>query len=226
MGSGGKGRQNAWLLVLLAVAVVGLFAVRGLDLPQVVAPWLPLRGPKPQRPPLPGPGTELLGIRAAGRERGRRTWELRADRLNRTVDGLVIEAYNIHDGKIYEESGASWSFRAGYARYELLTGRLRIWGGISGVLGDGTTFAAERAEADTRRRTIEIPVPVTVRGKDLNLSADSLTADLAAETVTLRGNVALEWPEGRMRAAEAVYSFRDGTFAITGQAGEGVDLSL
>lgn len=221
-----KSASATWRsLFLLALGVMGLFALRGLRLPFPGALWPP-PAPKIRPPFYAAPGTELSLTRVVGRRQGKRAWEFKAERITRSLDGMTFMAEKISEGQIYEAEKPSCVFRAGQVRYEVLPQRLTIGGGFDGRLSDGTTFTAALVTADLRRKSLTIPGPVKVEGKEVSLTADSLTADLAAETVTLKGNAVIRWSGGTMRAAEVTYSVRDGTFSVQGNQGEGVDLTL
>lgn len=210
---------------MLALGILGLFALRGLRLPSPSALWSP-RAPQTRQPFYATPGTELTLTRVVGRNHGKRAWEFRAKRITRSLDGLTFMAEEIHEGRIYDGEKLSCAFKAGQIRYDVLTQRLTLSGGIDGRLSDGTTFTAALVAADLRQKSLTIPGPVKVEGKEVNVTADSLTSDLAAETVTLKGNAVVAWSGGTMRAAEVTYSVKDGTFSVQGNQGEGVDLTL
>jgi hypothetical protein len=139
---------------------------------------------------------------------------------------MSIGGYDISEGRVYDGEKTGCAFSAGHVRYEVLTRLLRIGGGITGRLPDGAVFTAGGGTVDLRREILAIPGPVKMEGKDVKMSADGLTADLAAEMVTLRGNVAIAWRGGVIRADEVLYSAKDGTFSVRGTPGKGVDLEL
>lgn len=215
------------LVILLAVGLAGLFLLRTLRFPAVLAPWPSPPADRPHAPIYASPGTELTLTRVVGREDGERRWEFRAKRIKRTIDGLVFTAEEIEEGRIYDQDRVSCTFSAGRARYEFPGRRLAISGGLTGWLADGeSTFTAAEAEADLRANILTIPGPVKVEGKEVNLTADRLTADLKGEIVTLSGHAVVVWSGGTLRAEEITYSVKDGTFSVGGAGGEGVELIL
>ena len=222
-----RSKGSPWtLVILLAVGMAGLFLLRTLRFPAVLAPWSSPARPS-HIPIYTAPGTELSLTRVVGREAGQRRWEFRAKRIKRSVDGLVFTADEIEEGRIYDRDRVRCTFSAGRARYEFPGRRLVISGGLTGWLANGeVTFTAAEAEADLRGNTLTIPSPVKVEGKEVNLTADRLTANLAEETVTLSGHAVVVWSGGTLRAEEVTYSVKDGSFSVGGTGGEGVELIL
>ena len=218
-------RFGATPAILLAVAVAGLFVLRGLPMPQVSALW-PVSRPPTRQAFYAAPGTELVRAKLVGRDQGRKSWEFRAGRITRSVDGIVIQAEDVTEGRVFDDDKISCSFRAGHLRYEVLTRNLKVGGGIRGKLPNGTTFTAGEGEVDLRRKSLVIPGPVKVEGEEVSVTADSLAADLGAKTVTLRGNVTLVWAEGSLRAEEVTDPMEDGTFSVRGGRDERVELTL
>ena len=215
------------LVILLAVGLAGLFLLRTLRFPAVIAPWSLAPTDRPHAPIYAAPGTEMTLTRVVGREDGKRQWEFKAKRIRRSLDGLVFTAEMIEEGRIYDQDRVQCTFRAGQARYEFPGRRIAISGGLTGWLADGeSTFTAAEAEADLQANTLIIPVPVKVEGKEVNLTADRLTADLKGEIVTLSGHAVVVWSGGTIRAEEITYSVKDGTFSVGGTGGEGVELIL
>ena len=51
------------------------------------------------------------------------------------------------------------------------------------------TLATEKLDYDQARRRIHIPVPATITGASLTLTADAMTVDLEGETARLEGSV-------------------------------------
>jgi len=221
----GRAPARAYAAILV-LGVAGLFLLRGLRLPAVVLPW-PARSGRARQPLYARPGTDLIQAKVVGREHGQRHWEFRARRINRSVDGLIFAAEGIEEGRVYNGAEVYCTFGAARARYEALTRRLTLSGGLVGRLADGTaTFTAATAVADLARDMLSIPGQVKVTGKEINLSADSLTAGLTDKTITLKGNAVVVWSGGTLRAAEVTYSIEDGSFTVGGEMGEGVDLTL
>lgn len=219
-----KHRTVAAAIVILGV--LGLLAMRGLNLPSPNGLWSASSAPRRQRRPFYAvPGTELTLARVIGREHGRRAWEFRAVRIWRSLDGLTVEAEKIEDGRFYQGDQVTLAFSAGRVKYEVLRRRLHLSGGFTGRLSDGSTLAAGTVFLDLGRRTLEIPGPVTLTGKDLNLAAGELAADLDGETVSLRDQVTVHWSGGTIAAEEVVYCVKDGTFTVRGGRG-GVELTL
>lgn len=214
------------LLILAAVGVGGLFFARALPLPAALSLWRIQERPRKSQPFYAAPGTELTAARLVGRERGRLSWECKARRINRSIDGSLILADGIHDGKTYADEKLSCTFEAGRLVYQVLFKRLGIEGGLRGRLADGTVFTAERANVDTQRQTLDIPVLVKVDGPSLRMRADTLAADLAGQIITLRGQVEVAWSGGTLRAQEVVYNAKDGTFSVLGNEGGGVEITL
>lgn len=221
-------RRGRGLLFFFAAGLAGLFLLRGLELPATLAPWRPRESRRAAQPLYAAPGTELTLTRLVAREGGRKAWEFKAGRINRTIDGLVLTAVDISDGIVYDdEEKISYTFSAGELRYEVLTRRLSIKGGLTGRLAGGDAlFQAGEAVADLKRKTMEIPVPVKVESEEVTLSADRLSADLEAEEVVLKGNAVVTWSGGTIKADEVTYSVKDGSFTVSGGPGEGVELIL
>lgn len=219
-------KRRTLLAAAAILGTIGLLALRGLRLPSPSGLWTAAPPPRQQRRPFYAvPGTELTLTRVVGRERGRRAWEFQAAWIRRSLDGLTVEAKKITDGRFYQGDQTTVAFSAGRVKYEALWRRLTLNGGFHGRLSDGSTITAETVVADLGRRTLNIPGAVTLTGKAVNLSAGGLTADLAAETVTLRNKVTVGWEDGTIVAEEVIYSVKDGTFSVRGGPG-GVELTL
>ena len=80
------------LVILLAVGLAGLFLLRTLRFPAVIAPWSLAPTDRPHAPIYAAPGTEMTLTRVVGREDGKRQWEFKAKRIRRSLDGLVFTA--------------------------------------------------------------------------------------------------------------------------------------
>ena len=220
------GKTNCGLIILVLTGVLGMFLLRDLPRSTALLPWRARAQDLKKRPFYAVPGTELTMTRLVGHDRGRRTWELRARRIHRTIDGSLIEAGPILDGIIYSGGKVGCAFQAGRVRYEVPLQRLDVDGGLSGRLDDGTVFTAQAAVVDLRRNILTISGTVKASGPEIAVQAGGLTADLTAQIVTLQGNVTVRWPGGTVHANEAVYSVKDGAFFAQGNNGEGVDITL
>jgi len=169
----------------------------------------------------------MIATKVVFRDNGRKAWEFAAERIARTTDGLVITAVGISEGHVMEGDKVVYTFSAGALRYDVLTGRFSVQGGLTGIMHEGRgVFRAEEAQVDTRRKELSIPGPVSLASEELSLSADSLAADLTNETVLLKGNAVVKWSGGTMRAEEIRYSAKDGTFSVSGTEAGGVELVL
>jgi len=198
--SRGKAAILGFLVVLFGTA---LFTVPLVHWPVwKPAPKRSTRPPAAAAKPTLAPGTEFTGTKAVGRENGQRKWEFQADRITRSLDGLTVNAVKIRGGRLYEDGKTVCSFEAGLVRYEGIFRRITIAGGIKGRWPDGLTFTAAKAIIDLGREQLIIPGKVKVDGAKESLHADSMTADYAAQMITLQGHVACRWSGGMTLSTE------------------------
>lgn len=209
--------------ILAAVFVLGLAGLFFCDLPLPSPPGARRRKVPVPRAPL---GTQLTATRVVGRVHGAKEWEFSAGRIVRSLDGLVITAYGVGEGRVYHEGKLAWIFEAGYLRYHMLTRRLEAREGVVGRSAEGDlVFRAPAVIGDLGRERIFVEGPVELDGEEIAFRADRLEGDLAAETVVLRGHVQVTWSGGTVRGEEISYGVRDGTFTVIG-AEEGVEITL
>ncbi|NLG84648.1 MAG: hypothetical protein GX493_08605, partial [Firmicutes bacterium] len=219
----GKRKERMLFIFLLVLGLLGLFLA---DLPLPTSVGKSRGRPRGLTPAVP-PGMRLMTTRVIGRAHGKKEWEFKAERILRSVDGLLITATGVKEGLVYDEEGKpAWSFAAGYLRYYVLNRRLEAGDGVTGraVAGD-LSFQAPRITADLRRRQLVAEGPVEATGEELRFRAMQLAIDLAAETVVLRGGAEVSWSEGKLKGEEIRYSLKDNGFEVLGST-EGVEIIL
>lgn len=204
--------------------VVVLFGTALFTVPLVHWPvWKPApkrsaRPPATAAIPTLAPGTEFTGTKVVGREKGQRKWEFAADRITRSLDGLTIRAVKIRDGRLYDGGKVVCGFEAGLIKYEGIFRRITIEEGIKGRWSDGLTFTAAKAIVDLGRKQFIIPGEVQVEGAKESFRADSMTADYAAQAITLQGHVVSRWSGGMTFSTElALFDAQNKQLTVPGE---------
>ena len=134
-------------------------------------------------------GTDIaIGqIRHTSVKDGRKEWSLEAASASYS-DDTKEALFNDVQVIFFLENNREAVVKGRQGRLRTDTNNITITGDVTVEEAD-YKLAAQEIRYDNGRRKIDIPVPVTITGRGIELHADRMTVDLSSETALLKGAV-------------------------------------
>ena len=134
-------------------------------------------------------GTDIaIGeIRHTSVKDGRKEWSLKAASANYS-DSTKEALFNDVQVVFFLENNREVMVKGGQGRLKTDTNDITIFGDVT-VEDADYKLAAQEIRYYNGQRQIDIPVPVTITGRGIELHADRMTVDLSSETALLEGAV-------------------------------------
>jgi LPS export ABC transporter protein LptC len=164
----------------------------------------------------------LLGTSLAGWDEGKKIWEVKAERIWRSKDGLTTIFEKINGGKVYTDEEIVY-FEAPRARLDQIHQMMTVQGGIRGKLKDGD-FRTASVQIDLIQKKMTSEGRFSFRYEDLHITAEKIEADLNREILDLVGNVHLRDGRQTYDGNALEYDLNAKTYQINGDTKAEMDL--
>jgi LPS export ABC transporter protein LptC len=172
-------------------------------------------------PPNP-PGMTLVGTTLAGWEEGKKLWEVRAQKIWRSKDGMTTVFEKISGGQVYTDEEIV-HFEAPLARLDQIHQLMTVQGGIQGKLKDGA-FSTASVQIDLLQKKMTSGDKFSFHDGNFHVTADKIESDLAKEMLTLSGNVHLKDGQQAFSGTNLVYDLQAKTYELNGDTKAEMDL--
>lgn len=168
--------------------------------------------PQPKLSPA-GPGIDISEVKLVNWDKQKKEWEIRAKRIWQTVEGNLVYFENIEEGVAYSVKNQNVKFKAGWARWEKIRGKLYIGGGIEAGLDKGN-FSTSEAEVNFRTQEMICNQPVQLNREDLFVKAKTMRINFSKEELFLEGDVELIQNNNLIRSSGLVYNLKEEKFHL------------
>lgn len=161
------------------------------------------------------PGMTLMGTSLAGWEQGKKVWEVNAERIWRSKDGLITVFEKISGGKVFTDEEIVY-FEAPFARMDQIHQMMTVQGGIQGRLKDGE-FSTQSVKIDLLQKKMASDSKFNFRYNDLYITANKIQSDLNQEILLLEGNVHLRDGQQSFEGKALEYDLNAKTYQLSGE---------
>ena len=164
------------------------------------------------------PGMIISQTKLVGWDEQKKTWEVEANRIWQTANGLQVYFEKISQGVIFSVKDQRVSFEAGWVRWEKPSSQMFIGGGMQAHLEQGF-FTTTEAVMIYNKQELYCPKPVRYQESNLSISAKSMRVDLEKEELLLEGDVELVQNKDRVRAKGLIYNLKDEQYRLVEPGG-------
>jgi hypothetical protein len=154
------------------------------------------------------PSIDISEARLTGWDGQKKAWEIEARRIWQATDGNLVYFEEIGQGIIFSETEKRVDFKAGWARWEKLNGKLYIGAGLDAEMEEGK-FSTREGMMDFRSQELVCQDHIHFSHKDITASADSMNVNFLKEELLLEGNIELIQNNNQVRAKGLWYDLKE-----------------
>jgi len=159
---------------------------------------------------------ELHHLVVAGRERGKKGWELEAETVRVSRDERFTDLRQVRRGVLYSQGKPTLRLRAGTARLDAQTRDLKISNGITVDGEDGLRIRSEQANWIAERQTLVCPRPIVVSVNQVRILAPRVEYQADRKLLICPSGVRASSGRNQLRAERLVVRAGSEELALAG----------
>jgi LPS export ABC transporter protein LptC len=161
------------------------------------------------------PSIDMLQTKLTGWDKGKKTWEIEAQRIWQSADGNSVYFQKITHGVAFSAKNKRVDFKAGWARWERIHELLYLGGGLEAKVDNGT-LETEDGVLNYRTEELNSNTGVYMTQKDSWATAKTLQVNFSKEEIELEGDVVLIQKKDQMVADGVIFNQKDETYQMIG----------
>jgi LPS export ABC transporter protein LptC len=161
------------------------------------------------------PSIEMSQTKLTGWEKGKKRWEIEAQKILQSTDGNFVYFQKITNGVAFSDKNKRVDFTAGWARWERIPELLYLGGGFEARVDDGTVNT-EEALISYRTEELNSSTAVCLTQKDSSATAKTMRINFSKEEIILEGDVIILQKKDQVTAEGVIFNQKDETYQLIG----------